>query len=135
MCYGKIIQTSVSVLLILLFDIYISMHSLSYVQSSSSVVAGTPPVHVLHQHEEAAGVTDELVQEAEDVVEARPPAALLLPAVNHQLVQSHRAAHGRRQPVALLYGQDHLQRGHTVDIYTPSYPGAGLSILLTKCWN
>lgn len=80
-------------------------------------------MYILHQREEAAGVADELVQEAEDVVEARPPAALLLPAVNHQLVQSHGAAHGRRQPVTLLYGQDHLQGGHTVDIYTLPHTG------------
>lgn len=76
-------------------------------------------MNVLHQRQEAARVTDQLVQEAEDVVEARPPAALLLPAVNHQLVQSHGAAHGCRQPVTFLYGQDHLRGGHTVDIHTP----------------
>lgn len=81
-------------------------------------MAGTPPVHILHQRQEAAGVADELVQEAEDIVEARPSAALLLPAVNHQLVQSHGAAHGRRQPVTLLYGQDDLHGGHTVDDHT-----------------
>lgn len=86
--------------------------------SSDIVVAGALPVHVLHQRQEAAGVADQLVQEAEDVVEVRPPAALLLPAVNHQLVQSHGAAHGCRQPVSLLYRQDHLQGGHTVDIHT-----------------
>lgn len=95
----------------MVFDVYISVAVAVLVV----VVAGAPPVHVLHQREEAAGVADELVQEAEDVVEARPPAALLLPAVNHQLMQSHGAAHRRRQPVPLLYGQDHLRGGHKVD--------------------
>ncbi len=35
---------------------------------------------------------------------------LLLPAVQHQLVQRHRAAHRCRQPVALLDRQNHLER-------------------------
>lgn len=35
---------------------------------------------------------------------------LLLPAVQHQLVQSHGAAHGGRQPVALFDRQNHLER-------------------------
>jgi hypothetical protein len=36
--------------------------------------------------------------------------ALFLPAVQHELVQGHRTAHGGRQAVALLYRQDDLDR-------------------------
>lgn len=67
------------------------------------------PLDVLHQGQQAAGVTDQFVQEGDDVGELGPMASLLLPAVQHELVQGHGAAHGCRQPVALLDGQNHLQ--------------------------
>lgn len=70
---------------------------------------GAVPLDVLHQGQQAAGVTDEFVQEGDDVGELGPMASLLLPAVQHELVQGHGAAHGCRQPVALLDGQNHLQ--------------------------
>lgn len=67
------------------------------------------PLDVLHQGEQTAGVADQFVQEGDDVGELGPMASLLLPAVQHELVQGHGAAHWRRQPVALLDGQNHLQ--------------------------
>lgn len=67
------------------------------------------PLDVLHQGQQTAGVADEFVQEGDHVGELGPMASLLLPAVQHELVQGHGAAHGCGQPVALLDGQDHLQ--------------------------
>ncbi len=57
---------------------------------------------------EAGGVTDHLVQGADDVSEAGSYIAVLLPAVQHQLVQGTGAVHRRRQAVVLLNGINHL---------------------------
>lgn len=59
---------------------------------------------------EAGGVTDHLVQSSDDVSEAGSHVAVLLPTVQHELVQSVGAVHGWRQTVILLDGVDHLQR-------------------------
>lgn len=67
------------------------------------------PLDVLHQGQQTAGVADQFVQEGDDVGELGPMASFLLPAVQHELVQSYGAAHGCRQPVALFNGQNHLQ--------------------------
>ena len=58
---------------------------------------------------ERAGVTDEFVQQADDLVELGPVGSLSLPTVHHQVVQSFGTVHGTRQPVALLHRLDHLQ--------------------------
>lgn len=62
------------------------------------------PLIVIHQSEQTAGIDDEFVQEGQHVVEAWSLAVLLLPAVQHQLVQRHGAAHWRREAVAFLNG-------------------------------
>lgn len=59
---------------------------------------------------EAGGVTDHLVQGADNVGEPGSYVAVLLPAVKHQLVQGTGAVHRRRQTVVLLDGIDHLGR-------------------------
>ena len=51
---------------------------------------------------------DELVERLDDGGEAGPVRALLLPRVQHQLVDGLGAVHGRRQPEALLDRLDHL---------------------------
>lgn len=51
------------------------------------------PLLIIHQREQTAGIDDEFVQEREHIVEAWALAGLLLPAVQHQLVQCHGAAH------------------------------------------
>ena len=58
---------------------------------------------------QAGGVADELVQRVDVVIEARPGVAVLLPAVQHELVQGSRAVHGRGQAVVLLNSVDHLR--------------------------
>lgn len=58
---------------------------------------------------EAGGVTDHLVQGADDVSEAGSYVTVLLPTVQHQLVQSTGAVHRRRQTVVLFNGVDHLE--------------------------
>lgn len=62
------------------------------------------PLDILHQCEQTAGGANEFVQEAHNIAEFGPVAALLLPAVQHELVQGQGAAHGRGQAVALLNG-------------------------------
>lgn len=57
---------------------------------------------------EAGGVTDHLVQSADDVGEAGAYIAVLLPTVQHQLVQGTGAVHRRRQTVVLFNGINHL---------------------------
>lgn len=44
----------------------------------------------------------QLVQDVDDVGEARPTGAVVLPALQHQLVDGGRAVHGRRQPEGLV---------------------------------
>lgn len=57
---------------------------------------------------EAGGVADHLVQGADDVGEAGSYVTVLLPTVQHQLVQGTGAVHRRRQAVVLLNGINHL---------------------------
>lgn len=51
------------------------------------------PLYLIHQRQQAAGIDNESVEEGQHIVEAWALARLLLPAVQHQLVQRHRAAH------------------------------------------
>ncbi|TNN79359.1 hypothetical protein EYF80_010383 [Liparis tanakae] len=74
-------------------------------QAESLYAAGDPPLW-----QQAAGVTDQFIQEGNDIGEFGPMTPLLLPAVQHQLVQGHGAAHWCRQPVALLNRENHLER-------------------------
>ena len=67
------------------------------------------PLNILYQRQQAAGVADQFVQEGNDIGEFWPMTPLLLPAVQHQLVQGHGAAHGCRQSVALFDRQNHLE--------------------------
>lgn len=67
------------------------------------------PLNILYQRQQAAGVADQFIQEGNDIGEFWPMTPLLLPAVQHQLVQGHGAAHGCRQSVALFDRQDHLE--------------------------
>lgn len=55
------------------------------------------------------GVADHLVQVVDNLAELGPVVAVLLPAVQHELVQRAGTVHGRRQPVVLLYSVDDLQ--------------------------
>lgn len=48
-------------------------------------------------------VADQLIQDADNLGEAWPLAAVLLPAIQHKLVQGRGAAHGGRQAVAFLH--------------------------------
>lgn len=54
-------------------------------------------------------VADQLVQDANNLGEAWPLAAVLLPAIQHELVQGCGAAHGGRQAVAFLHGVNDLE--------------------------
>lgn len=51
---------------------------------------------------------DQGIQDAHDVREARPLGAVLVPAVQHELVQGTWATHGRWEPIALLHRADDL---------------------------
>lgn len=58
-------------------------------------------------------VADQLVQDADNLGEAWPLAAVLLPAIQHELVQGCGAAHGGRQAVAFLHRVNDLEGSHT----------------------
>lgn len=45
---------------------------------------------------EAVGVSDHLVQRVDNLAKLGPMVAVLLPAIQHELVQGARAVHGRR---------------------------------------
>ena len=64
-------------------------------------------------------VADQLVQGTDEVGEAGPRRPVLLPAVQHQLVQVGGAVGRGGQPVVLLDGVDHL-RGRGVVTVTDS---------------
>lgn len=55
------------------------------------------------------GVADHLVEVVDDLTEFGPVVAVLLPAVQHELVQRAGTVHGWGKPVVLLYGIDDLQ--------------------------
>lgn len=58
---------------------------------------------------ERVGITDHLVQVVDDLAELGPVVAVLLPAVQHELMQRAGTVHGWRQPVVLLNGIDDLR--------------------------
>lgn len=55
------------------------------------------------------GVTDHLVQVVNNLAEFRTIIAVLLPAIEHELVQGTGAVHRWRQPVVLFNGIDYLK--------------------------
>lgn len=67
------------------------------------------PDSVLRHYFERRGVPDQLVQRADEVGEARPRRAVLLPAVQHQLVQVGGAVWRWGQPIVLLDSINHLR--------------------------
>lgn len=58
---------------------------------------------------EAGRVPDHLVEGADHLGEAGPCIPVLLPTVQHELVQGCGAVRGRRQPIVLFNGIDHLE--------------------------
>lgn len=67
------------------------------------------PLNLVDQSQQPAGIDNELVEESQHVAEAGALAGLLLPAVEHELVQGYRAAHGCWQTIALFHRQDDLR--------------------------
>lgn len=65
---------------------------------------------------EACRVADHFIKGVNYLGEARAGVAILLPAVQHQLVQGSGTVHGRWEPVILLNGVDDLQgsRGESI---------------------
>lgn len=59
------------------------------------------------------GIADHLVQVADNLAELGPVVAVLLPAVQHELVQRAGTVHGWRQPVVLLNGVDDLEEAQS----------------------
>lgn len=51
---------------------------------------------------ETTRVTDEFIQDADNLFKFGPVVSLLLPTVQHQLVESGRAVHGRWEAIALI---------------------------------
>lgn len=59
---------------------------------------------------QAVGVADEFVQHVDNLPKLRPVTSLLLPAVQHQLVERNGAVHWRGQPIAFLNRFNHLSK-------------------------
>lgn len=60
---------------------------------------------------EAAGVADEFIQDADDLLELGPVVPLFLPAVQHQLVEGGGAVHGRGEAVTFIHRLYDLDTG------------------------
>lgn len=57
---------------------------------------------------QGVGVADQLVQHVDDLSKLWTVGPLSLPAVQHELMQSHGAVHGWWQPIALVNGLNDL---------------------------
>lgn len=73
--------------------IQIVVSGLKRVKLHSVCVNWYLPLNIIHQSQKTTGIDYEFIKEREHVVELWALARLLLPAVQHQLVQRHRAAH------------------------------------------
>lgn len=67
------------------------------------------PCGAVGQLSEGAWVSDQLVQDCDNLAKLWPVAAPLLPAVQHELVQHHGTVHRGGKTVALIYCFDHLR--------------------------
>ena len=65
---------------------------------------------------ETSWVPDHLVQGVDDLCETGPAIAVLLPTVQHELVQGSWAVHRRGQPVVLLNGVDDLYQDKRITV-------------------
>lgn len=61
---------------------------------------------------ETTRVTDEFIQDADNLFKFGPVVSLLLPTVQHQLVESGRAVHGRGEAIALINSFYYLDGGN-----------------------
>ena len=61
---------------------------------------------------ETTRVTDEFIQDADNLFKFGPVVSLLLPTVQHQLVESGRAVHGRGEAIALVNSFYYLDGGN-----------------------
>lgn len=77
---------------------------------SVSLNPSSPWRHVAGAGFQRRRVAYHFVQHANDVWELWPSVSVLLPAVQHQLVQHHWTVHGSWQPEVLLYGIYHLRQ-------------------------
>lgn len=85
------------------------------------------PCTCSHWRFQRAGIADHFVQNGDYLVEFGPVSSLLLPAVQHELVESWRAVHGGRKTVALLDRLDDLEVKKDV-ISIRVKPRAGLRV-------
>lgn len=86
----------------------LSAHSVTSSEASRQSRRLYSPDSILSHYFERRRVSDQLVEGADEVGEARPCRAVLLPTVQHELVQVGGAVWRRGQPVVLLYSIDHL---------------------------
>lgn len=70
---------------------------------------GSSPAILPGHNFETGRVPDHLVKGADHLGEAGPCIPVLLPTVQHELVQGSGAVWGRGQPVVLFNGIDHLE--------------------------
>lgn len=95
---------------ILLLHFLNNLRSLCQMYMDGCVETESPhsPRGAVGQLSEGAWVSDQLVQDCDNLAKLWPFAAPLLPAVQHELVQHHRTVHWGGKTVALIYCFDHL---------------------------
>lgn len=79
------------------------------------IASALSPCSFLSHYFQRGGVANQFVQSANEVGKARTRRAVLLPAVQHQLVQVSGAVGWRGQPVVLLYSIDHLMARNIIN--------------------
>lgn len=79
---------------------------------------GSSPRTRAHRRLQGVGVTDHLVQDADDLVELGTLGSVFLPAVQHELVQARRAVHGGGETVALLDRLYDLEKNRVGNLFT-----------------
>ena len=96
-------------------SMHVSSHSLTspsqacmHVSAFRYIAFSHWPFWAVGQLPEAGRVSDELVEDCDNLSKLWPVAPSLLPAVQHELVQHHRTIHWSGETVALIYCFDNL---------------------------
>lgn len=59
---------------------------------------------------QTAGITDQFIQDADNLLKLGSVVSVFLPAVQHQLIQGSWAVHGRWQAVPFIHSLNHLHK-------------------------
>lgn len=76
----------------------------------SNVRSAMSPCRRVGDDFQTAGITDQLIQDADNLLKLGSVVSVFLPAVQHQLIQGSWAVHGRRQAVPFIHSLNHLHK-------------------------